>query len=59
MDMNILTLAVLEQSLGAMKKAMDCLTCEEEFEWRRSQKYDEAPYHFLYQAIITAEKKLK
>jgi len=40
----------------AAKRAMYHFTGETEVEWRRSQAYSEAPYHFLYEAIIDAER---
>ncbi len=46
---------VILQLLEASKKAMHCLTCEQEKEWRDSQSYDEAPYHFLWKAITEVE----
>lgn len=39
----------------AMKKAMHCLTEETEEEWSKSQAYEEAPYHFLFAAILEAQ----
>ncbi len=48
-----------ERLLAACKKAMYCLTAETEEEWQKSQAYKEAPYHFLYLAIIDAETKKK
>lgn len=42
-------------SVQALKKAMHCLTAETEEQWRRSQAYEEAPYHFLFVAITAAE----
>ena len=43
--------------LRAVKMAMVHLTGETEEEWRRSQSYEEAPYHDLYVAIAKAEPK--
>lgn len=34
---------------------MTVLTAEHEDYWRKSQKYEEAPYYFLYKAIIETE----
>ena len=46
----------LKQLLEAAKTAMHCFTAESEEEWRKSQSYEESPYHFLYKAILEGEK---
>jgi hypothetical protein len=38
----------------ACRKAMHCLTAEDENEWKRSQSYAESPYYFLWRAISDA-----
>lgn len=48
-------IAAAPDLLAACKQAMHCLTAESEAEWRKSQKWDEAPYHFLFEAISKAE----
>jgi hypothetical protein len=44
--------------VNACKQAMYHFTCESEEQWRESQSYDEAPYYFLYKAIVDAEEVL-
>ena len=42
--------------LEAAKRAMRCLTCEEEVNWRVTQSFEEDPYHFLLKAIEGEER---
>ena len=44
--------------LSAAKKAMGCLTEEQEREWRISQSSPNAPYYFLLNAITTEENTI-
>lgn len=49
----------LQLLLTASKEMMHIITSEDEESWRRSQAYEEAPYHFLWVAIRNAENSTR
>lgn len=48
---------MLSELLAVCKRSMCHLTEEDEEQWRRSQDHPEAPYHYLYAAIVKAEEE--